>query len=61
MLGKNLEVLFEEADGEYFVGHTPNYMKVYVKAADLHNQVRSVSIQSLFRDGLLGELKESVI
>jgi threonylcarbamoyladenosine tRNA methylthiotransferase MtaB len=55
-----LPVLFEEADGEYYTGHTPNYLKVYVKASDLHNQVRDVVITGLFRDGLLGDLKKSV-
>ena len=55
-----LPVLFEEADGEYYTGHTPNYMKVYVKSSDLHNQVRDVVIIGLFRDGLLGDLKKSV-
>ena len=61
LIGTCLPVLFEEADGEYYTGHTPNYMKVYVKASDLHNRILPVRIDSLFRDGLLGDLKESVI
>ena len=50
------EVLFEEASGEYYTGYTPNYMKVYVKAEDLHNQVRNVQLQEPFKDGMLGTL-----
>ena len=50
------EVLFEQADGVYYYGHTPNYIKVYVPATDLHNQIRQVRITDLFRDGVLGEL-----
>ncbi len=56
LVGKELPVLFEEADGEYYTGHTPNYMKVYVPGAQLHNQIHAVRITGLFRDGLLGEI-----
>ena len=55
LLGTKLEVLFEEADGAYDTGHAPNYMKVYVPGADLHNQVKTVKITGIFRDGLLGQ------
>ena len=51
------QVLFEEPDGAYYAGHTPNYIKVYVPAReDLHNQLRSVRITGLFSDGVMGEL-----
>lgn len=55
LVGSTLPVLFEEADGEFYTGHTPNYMKVYVKAADLHNRILPVRITGLHNDGLLGE------
>jgi threonylcarbamoyladenosine tRNA methylthiotransferase MtaB len=55
MVGTVHEVLFEEADGAYFTGHTPNYLKVYVKADDLHNRVLPVRLAEPFRDGMLGE------
>jgi len=56
MVGSVQEVLFEEENGGYYVGHTPNYVKVYAKGEDLHNAVRSVKITDLYQDGLLGEL-----
>ena len=56
LVGTTLPVLFEEAEAEFYTGHTPNYMKVYVTASDLHNQIRPVRICGLFRDGLTGEL-----
>jgi len=49
-------VLFEEPEGEYFTGHAPNYVKVYVKEQGLHNQIRTVKITDVFRDGVLGTL-----
>ena len=55
-LGKTLEVLFEQAENDWFTGYTANYLKVYVNQKDLHNQLRSVRITGLFQDGLLGEL-----
>ena len=57
LIGSTQSVLFEEADGEFYTGHTPNYMKVYVKAADLHNQIHAVRITGLHADGLLGTVE----
>ena len=34
-IGSVQQVLFEEPQGGYFVGHTPNYIKVYIKGEDL--------------------------
>ena len=57
---KNLEnsqafVLFEGQDGGYWVGHTPNYVKVYLPSSDsLHNQIVPIIIGQSFRDGVLG-------
>ena len=56
MVGSRVEVLFEEPEGEYFTGHTPNYMKVYVSGDGLHNQLRQVMITGLQADGLAGQL-----
>ena len=56
MVGTTQEVLFEEADGEYFTGHAPNYLKVYVLGGDLHNRILPVQLKHPFRDGMLGEL-----
>jgi len=49
-------VLFEEMDGAYYVGHAPNYVKVYAKGENLHNEIRSVRIAEVYKDGLLGEI-----
>jgi len=55
-LGTLQKVLFEQPEDGYFAGHAPNYVKVYVPDGPLHNELRSVRITGLFRDGLLGEL-----
>ena len=49
-------MLFEERAGAYFTGHTPNYMKVYAKGEDLHNQIREVRLQEPFQDGMIGTI-----
>jgi threonylcarbamoyladenosine tRNA methylthiotransferase MtaB len=54
LVGTVQEVLFEEASGEYFTGHAPNYVKVYARGEALHNQVRSVRITGLYADGVTG-------
>ena len=57
MLGSIQNVLFEEQEGEFFVGHTGNYIKVYVRAKDLHNQLLPVKLQSIHQDGIFGALE----
>ena len=55
-LGTCRQVLFEERQGDFSVGHTPNYIKVYVKAESLHNQIRTVRLDNLQGDGIFGTL-----
>ena len=57
LIGTTQAVLFEEADGEYFTGHAPNYVKVYAEGEGLHNQVKNVKITGLYKDGVLGTLE----
>ncbi len=55
LMGTQGEVLFEEKDGEYYTGHLPNYIKVYMKGEGLHNQVHTVRLTALHADGLLAQ------
>ena len=57
-VNRTLEVLFEERDGEYYTGHAPNYVKVYAKGENLHNEIRTVTVNGVYQDGVLGELAE---
>ena len=57
LVGSVQEVLFEEADGEYYTGHAPNYVKIYARGTDLHNELRTVTITEVYRDGLLGKIE----
>ena len=58
-VGRTYPVLFEQPrDGRYF-GHAPNYMEVLVDGADLHNQVRDVTITGTDGEMLLGTLVEA--
>ena len=43
-----------------FTGHAPNYIKVYAKGAELHNQIRSVRITQVYQDGVLGALETEI-
>ena len=56
MLGSTAQVLFEEIQGGCFVGHTPNYTKVYVSGENLHNEIRSVRLEKLYEDGIFGTI-----
>ena len=57
LVGSVQEVLFEEPEGDYFTGHAPNYVKVYVSGEGLHNRVCSVRITEVFKDGVLGRVE----
>ena len=56
LVGTRLDVLFEEPEGEYFTGHAPNYVKVYVSDPVQPNTIAPVTVTELFRDGVLGQL-----
>ncbi len=57
MLGSIQEVLFEERAGDFYIGHTPNYMKIYLPTdMELHNQILSVKLTALYEDGVAGVL-----
>ena len=55
-VGRTLEVLFEEQEGEFYTGHAPNYIKVYARGENLHNEIRTVTVLEVYRDGVLAEL-----
>ena len=59
MIGSTAPVLFEETSEDLFTGHAPNYVRVYAKGENLHNEVRSVRITGVHRDGVIGEIVES--
>jgi threonylcarbamoyladenosine tRNA methylthiotransferase MtaB len=56
LIGTVQQVLFEEPEENFYTGHAPNYVKVYVKGEDLHNQIRDVRITDICNDGVLGEV-----
>ena len=59
MIGSTAPVLFEEPSEDLFTGHAPNYVRVYAKGENLHNEVRSVRITGVHKDGVIGEIVES--
>ena len=55
-IGKDVEVLFEEFDGEYYKGHTANYIMVKVKSEeDLSNKIKMVKITERDELTLIGK------
>ena len=55
-IGKEIEVLFEEQEGEYIKGHTTNYIMVYVKSEnkDLEDTIKKVKITGTVNEHLIG-------
>ena len=56
-IGKELEVLFEEDDGEYYKGHTSNYIMVKIKKENenLENILKTVRIEEVDNLSLIGK------
>ena len=55
--GKEVEVLFENKKGEYYIGHTKNYIPLKVKTdEDLQYKIRIVKIKSSDAESCYGEL-----
>jgi threonylcarbamoyladenosine tRNA methylthiotransferase MtaB len=58
LVGSVQNVLFEETVGPFCIGHTPNYVKVYLRTdSHLHNQVLSVKLKGLLEDGMEGVIE----
>ena len=54
LVGTVQEVLFEQREGEYFTGHAPSGVKVCVREEMAQNELRSVRIDAVLPDGVLG-------
>ena len=58
-IGKKVEVLIEEQQGEYIKGHTQNYLMVNIpnqKIANYHNQFVTVEVTRQFQEELIGNI-----
>ncbi len=55
LVGTQQQVLFEEQEGGFSVGHAPNYMKVYVSGKAQRNAVCAVTLIEPYADGMLGQ------
>ena len=53
-IGKEVEVLFEEQEGNYWKGHTSNYLVVKKEGDNLENVLQTVKIDSINECNLVG-------
>ena len=61
-VGGTFPVLFEQARGEQYTGHAPNYMLVAVTGGEeLHNRVLDVTITHTDGETLYGAIKEETV
>lgn len=54
-IGKEVDVLFEQEEGEYIKGHTSNYLLVKTKDRNLENKIRRVTILRREKEELIGK------
>lgn len=56
-IGKKVQVLFEEKEGEYYKGHTTNYMMIQLKSNEnLENKIETVKIDTIEKDKIIGSI-----
>lgn len=55
-VGKTVEVLFEEKDGDFYKGHTTNYIEVFAKGENLENQILEVKVTESNKEKLVGDI-----
>ena len=55
MIGSVVPVLFEQAEGDCYTGHAPNYVKCCLKGAAQQNELADVRVTALCADGVLVE------
>lgn len=56
-INKMAQVLFEEKDGEYYVGYSKNYIRCYLKSEnDISDKIVDVKIVKTYKDGAIVEL-----
>ena len=56
-IGKDVQVLFEEKEGDYFKGHTSNYILVKTKTNDdLSNMIKMIHLEKIEEFSLIGNL-----
>lgn len=52
-IGKTFDVIIENKKGDYFVGHTPNYILCYLKGDYQSNDLVSATLTQPFLDGAM--------
>jgi threonylcarbamoyladenosine tRNA methylthiotransferase MtaB len=55
LIGSRQEVLVEGMEGEYSVGHAPNYVKVYLRGEYPRNEIQNAAVTALYQDGVTAE------
>ena len=55
LIGTRQAVLVEGMEGEFSVGHAPNYVKVYIPGQYPRNEIQTVTVTALHQDGVTAE------
>ena len=59
-IGKEVEVLFEEREGEFIKGHTTNYMVVKIPYEKLENEIVKVEVVKEENLELVGKIDDLI-
>ena len=60
-IAKTVEVLVEEKDGDFYKGHTKNYIEVWTKGENLENKIINVQVTESTKRNLVGKMIEGEI
>ena len=60
-INQDMEVLIEQYDGKYSIGHTSNYLKVKIAQKLENNQFYNVKITKICQNDVYGTLNDCLI
>jgi len=55
-INKEFTVLVEQHNGEYYIGHTENYLKCYIQEQCAINSFVKVKILKQYNDGVIAKI-----
>ena len=60
-INKEVDVLIEKEENGVSIGHTSNYLKVYVHKRIINNTICRAKVINLCQDGVIGEVVDCLI
>ena len=55
-INRKENIIIEEKKDNFYIGHTSNYIKVYIEEDCILNNVYEITLTSIYKDGMKGKI-----